>query len=84
MPLLVRAGETGRLFGAVTPSDIVTAVEKAGGPPVDKHRIEVTNPIKTVGAHTVTPLWFDCTPRLPRPFSSTSSHPDTSLWQRTA
>ena len=54
VPLLVRAGETGRLFGAVTPSDIVTAVEKAGGPAVDKRRIEVSNPIKTVGAHTVT------------------------------
>jgi large subunit ribosomal protein L9 len=50
----VRAGETGRLFGAVTPADIVTAVEKAGGPSVDKRRIEVGNPIKTIGAHTVT------------------------------
>jgi large subunit ribosomal protein L9 len=50
----VRAGETGRLFGAVTPSDIVAAVEKAGGPAVDKRRIEVGNPIKTIGAHTVT------------------------------
>jgi large subunit ribosomal protein L9 len=52
--LPVRAGETGRLFGAVTPSDIVTAVKDAGGPSVDKRRIEVGNPIKTVGAHTVT------------------------------
>jgi large subunit ribosomal protein L9 len=50
----VRAGETGRLFGAVTPSDIVTAVEKAGGPSVDKRRIELGNPIKTIGAHSVT------------------------------
>ena len=50
----VRAGETGRLFGAVTPADIVTAVQKAGGPSVDKRRIEVGNPIKTIGAHTVT------------------------------
>lgn len=50
----VRAGETGRLFGAVTPADIVTAVEKAGGPSVDKRRIEVGNPIKTIGSHTVT------------------------------
>jgi large subunit ribosomal protein L9 len=50
----VRAGETGRLFGAVTPSDIVEAVEKAGGPAVDKRRIEVGNPIKTIGSHTVT------------------------------
>jgi len=52
--LQVRAGETGRLFGAVTPSDIVAAVLNAGGPTVDKRRIEVSNPIKTVGAHTVT------------------------------
>jgi large subunit ribosomal protein L9 len=50
----VRAGETGRLFGAVTPADIVTAVEQAGGPSVDKRRIEVGNPIKTIGSHTVT------------------------------
>jgi len=50
----VRAGDTGRLFGAVTPADIVTAVEKAGGPSVDKRRIELGNPIKTIGAHTVT------------------------------
>ncbi len=54
MRLPVRAGETGRLFGAVTPADIAAAVEKAGGPSVDKRRIELGNPIKTIGAHTVT------------------------------
>jgi large subunit ribosomal protein L9 len=52
--LPVRAGDTGRLFGAVTPADIATAVERAGGPSVDKRRIELGNPIKTVGSHTVT------------------------------
>ena len=52
--LPVRAGETGRLFGAVTVSDIVEAVAKAGGPAVDKRRIEIGQPIKTVGAHQVT------------------------------
>ena len=50
----VRAGGGGRLFGAVTVSDIVEAVSKAGGPKVDKRRIEIGQPIKTVGAHTVT------------------------------
>jgi large subunit ribosomal protein L9 len=50
----VRAGETGRLFGAVTVADIVDAVTSAGGPAVDKRRIEIGSPIKTVGAHTVT------------------------------
>ena len=50
----VRAGGVGRLFGAVTVADIVEAVSKAGGPQVDKRRIEIGQPIKTVGAHTVT------------------------------
>jgi large subunit ribosomal protein L9 len=52
--LAVRAGDSGRLFGSVTPADIVTAVGKAGGPQVDKRRIEIGSPIKTVGAHRVT------------------------------
>jgi large subunit ribosomal protein L9 len=51
--LSTRAGESGRLFGAVTPSDIAGAVKAAGGPDLDKRRIELGNPIKTVGAHKV-------------------------------
>src|SRR5687768_6925173 len=50
----VRAGSGGRLFGAVTGADIVEAVTKAGGPTVDRRRIEIGQPIKTVGAHQVT------------------------------
>ena len=48
----VRAGESGRLFGAVTVSDIADALA-ATGVTVDKRRIEVGNPIKTLGAHDV-------------------------------
>ncbi|MGI8578668.1 MAG: 50S ribosomal protein L9 [Nocardioidaceae bacterium] len=48
-----QAGSSGRLFGAVTVSDIVDAVARAGGPDIDKRRIEVSKPIKTVGAHQV-------------------------------
>ncbi|MFT4298186.1 MAG: 50S ribosomal protein L9 [Aeromicrobium sp.] len=48
----VRAGEGGRLFGAVTVADIAAALEEAAGA-VDKRRIEVGNPIKSLGAHTV-------------------------------
>ncbi len=48
----VRAGEGGRLFGAVTVSDIAEALGVAGSK-VDKRRIEVGNPIKSLGAHTV-------------------------------
>ena len=51
--LQTRAGASGRLFGSVTPADIVAAVRAAGGPELDRRRIEVTNPIKTVGSHQV-------------------------------
>jgi large subunit ribosomal protein L9 len=51
--LASRAGQSGRLFGAITPADIAVAVNKAGGPQVDKRRIEITSPIKTVGTHKV-------------------------------
>ena len=52
--LPVRAGAGGRLFGAVTVADVVAAVSTAGGPELDKRRVEVGQPIKTVGAHQVT------------------------------
>ena len=51
--LPVRAGEGGRLFGAVTVSDIASAITAAGAE-VDKRRILVGNPIKSLGAHQVT------------------------------
>ena len=51
--LPARAGESGKLFGAVTPADIVLAVKKAGGPAVDKRAVEIAKPIKAVGTHTV-------------------------------
>ena len=51
--LQVRAGSSGRLFGSVTPADIAAAVQAAGGPELDRRRIEVGNPIKTVGSHKV-------------------------------
>ena len=51
--LPVRAGESGRLFGSIGPADIADAVQAAGGPALDKRRIEVRTPIKTVGSHQV-------------------------------
>ena len=51
--LPVRAGDTGKLFGAVTAADIASAIKKAGGPTVDKRAVEISKPIKTVGPHTV-------------------------------
>jgi large subunit ribosomal protein L9 len=48
-----RAGDTGRLFGAITVSDVVSAVEAAGGPAVDKRKVTIVSPIKTTGSHKV-------------------------------
>jgi len=54
--LQVRAGEGGRLFGAVTLNDIAGAIAGAvaGGAHVDKRKIIVGNPIKSLGSHQVT------------------------------
>ncbi|MGH3510385.1 MAG: 50S ribosomal protein L9 [Nocardioidaceae bacterium] len=52
----VRAGAGGRLFGAVTIGDIADALTGALGgndAAVDKRRIVVGNPIKSLGAHQV-------------------------------
>jgi large subunit ribosomal protein L9 len=48
-----RAGGNGRLFGSVGPADIAAAVREAGGPVLDRRRIEVRDPIKTIGSHQV-------------------------------
>ncbi len=54
VPLKVQASDSGRLFGAVSVSDIVDAVTAIGGPALDKRRIEVTTPIRNTGTHTAT------------------------------
>jgi large subunit ribosomal protein L9 len=52
--LRTRAGDTGRLFGSVTVADVVSAIKAAGGPDIDKRRVEIGTPIKTVGSHRIT------------------------------
>ena len=54
VPLKVRAGEAGRLFGSVTVTDIAEALSAVSGQEVDKRTIAVGNPIKSLGAHEVT------------------------------
>ncbi|MFI9595619.1 50S ribosomal protein L9 [Nonomuraea sp. NPDC052265] len=52
--LSTRAGDSGRLFGSITTGDIADAVKAAGGPILDRRRIEIRNPIKSVGSHKIT------------------------------
>ncbi len=52
--LPVNAGAAGRLFGAVTPADVASAVKDATGTEVDRRKVEIAQPIKALGAHQVT------------------------------
>ncbi len=49
----VRSGAGGRLFGAVTVTEIADALAETSGEKVDKRTIVVTNPIKSLGTHEV-------------------------------
>ena len=51
--LTARSGNGGRLFGSITPAEIVDAVKAAGGPVLDRRRLELTGPIKTTGSYNV-------------------------------
>jgi large subunit ribosomal protein L9 len=46
-----KAGESGRLFGAVTPTIIADAI--GGRAVVDKRRIHVSQPIKALGEYQI-------------------------------
>ena len=48
-----KAGASGRLFGAVTTADVADAVAKVGGPKVDRRKVELPQPIKSLGDYTV-------------------------------
>jgi large subunit ribosomal protein L9 len=56
VPLPVRtSGDSGKLFGSVTTSAVVTAIRKAGGPNLDKRVVRLPKGhIKAVGSHPIT------------------------------
>jgi large subunit ribosomal protein L9 len=49
--LAVKAGAEGRLFGSVRTQDVAEAVKAAGIGSLDKRKIEIHTPIKSVGEH---------------------------------
>ena len=55
MTLTVKAkgGGAGRLFGSVTNQEIADALEKNAGIKLDKRKIVISDPIKSVGTYTV-------------------------------
>ena len=52
--IYAKTGEAGRLFGSVTNADIATQLKREAGLDIDKRKIEVDPPIKSLGPHEVT------------------------------
>ncbi len=52
--LPVKTGEGGRLFGSITSKDIGEAIEKQHRIIIDKRKIELKSPIKSLGEYPVT------------------------------
>ncbi len=48
-----QAGDDGRLFGSVTNQDIADAVREARGLKIDKRKVHLEEPIKSVGTYLV-------------------------------
>lgn len=51
--LSARAGSGGRLFGSITPAEVVDAVKAAGGPALDRRRLELPGTVKSTGLHQI-------------------------------
>ena len=49
-----RVGEQGRLFGSVTAADIAEKLAAQVGEEIDRRKIDLDEPIRTVGEHAVT------------------------------
>ena len=56
-----KAGENGRLFGAVTGKEIAAALKEQFDITVDKKKIRIDEPIKAVGIYTVCAHMFEQT-----------------------
>jgi large subunit ribosomal protein L9 len=53
MVLHEKTGKEGRLFGAVTAEIIAEKIKKEKNIEIDKRKIEIINPIKSIGVHEV-------------------------------
>ena len=53
LTVTAKGGGAGRLFGSVTNQEIADALAKASGIKLDKRKIVISDPIKSVGTYTV-------------------------------
>ena len=47
------AGETGKLYGSITANDIVEAIKREKGLDVDKRKVDLREPLRSLGTHSV-------------------------------
>ena len=52
--IAAKAGDGGKLFGSVTTADIVLAASEQAGVELDKKIINIPEPIKSIGTHSIT------------------------------
>jgi large subunit ribosomal protein L9 len=50
----VRAGEQGRLYGSVTAADIAEKLSAVVGEEIDRRKIDLEDPLRTLGEHEIT------------------------------
>jgi large subunit ribosomal protein L9 len=48
-----KSGNEGRLFGSVTTTDVAAAVQEQTGIAVDRRKLQLDEPIKSVGTHQI-------------------------------
>ena len=48
-----RAGGEGKLFGSITTADVVAAVAEQAGVELDRRKVHLDDPIRTVGTHEI-------------------------------
>lgn len=51
--IAAQAGEEGRLFGSITAQDVADELAKEFGEPMDRRRIHLDEPIRSLGTHEV-------------------------------
>ena len=49
-----KAGDQGRLFGSITAADVARELSAKVGEDVDRRRIQLDEPLRSIGEHTVT------------------------------
>ncbi len=50
----VKVGDQGRMYGSVTARDVAESLEQSAQVSVDRHKIVLSEPLRSAGEHTVT------------------------------